>query len=387
GYLNRPDVKEALHVVSSAIWQNADETGPVAKALAPDFTRASAPVIAKLLALEKQVTMYNGVRDGSMCNHIGNLKTLLNLTWAGSEEFSASENKPWPSAHSVMGHVRVARNLRFATVMRTGHLVGMVVPDAYAILLDMVLKPASELTDALVVCTSSIFLVWRGAPEKMHIIGAGLGRTATNSLKLALERLGHKTYHMTEALENRHQMIEWGRMARGEISHDDILDFVAAEGYTAGCDFPISLLYKDVMRRNPDAKDPAEKWAAGFAGDSETLAVPFESAVTGYTKWKEAVIAAVPKEKLLIFEAKDGWQPLCAFLEIEAHMCPSAEGEAYPYAPNDRAFMVNLNNVMYFLSDWFLVIYFLTLVSGPSLLILAVRCCCCRAASVKEKAA
>ncbi|CAE8627224.1 unnamed protein product [Polarella glacialis] len=268
-----------------------------------------------------------------------------------------------------------------------------------------------------------------GAPEKMHIIGAGLGRTATNSLKLALERLGHKTYHMTEALENRHQMIEWGRMARGEISHDDILDFVAAEGYTAGCDFPISLLYKDVMRRNPDAKviltlrDPAEKWAAGFvetigsfaywatkppmtlfrpgfgdlklwlwkqAGmtlDPETLAVPFESAVTGYTKWKEAVIAAVPKEKLLIFEAKDGWQPLCAFLEIEAHMCPSAEGEAYPYAPNDRAFMVNLNNVMYFLSDWFLVIYFLTLVSGPSLLILAVRCCCCRAASVKEKAA
>ncbi|CAE8705307.1 unnamed protein product [Polarella glacialis] len=267
-----------------------------------------------------------------------------------------------------------------------------------------------------------------GAPAAMHIIGAGFSRTATYSLKMALERLGHKTYHAEEAGQNRHHMIEWGRLARGEISRDEILNFVAAEGYTAGCDFPISVLYKDVMRRSPDAKviltlrDPAEKWAAGFVEtigsctywltkppmtlfrpgigdlhlwlwkqvgmtlDPETLAVPFESAVAAYTKWKEAVIAAVPKEKLLIFEAKDGWQPLCAFLEIEAQVCPSAMGEAYPYAWNDRAVMVRLNTVMCFLSDWWLVICFVTCTSVPSLLVLAVRCCCCRAASVKEKA-
>merc|ERR1711879_223214 len=99
-----------------------------AQALAADFVRPSYLVLEELLELGKQVTLYNGVRDGSVCNHIGNLKALLKLEWAGKEEFSASENVPWPSAATVMGHVRRARNLQFATVMRTGHLVPTVVP-------------------------------------------------------------------------------------------------------------------------------------------------------------------------------------------------------------------------------------------------------------------
>ncbi|CAK0847014.1 unnamed protein product [Prorocentrum cordatum] len=98
--------------------------------------------------------LYNGVRDGSVCNHIGNLKALLSLEWSGNVDFAAAPSKPWPSAEHVMGHVRSARNLRFATVMRTGHLVPTVVPESYAQLLDMVLSappavPASR--DGLVV--------------------------------------------------------------------------------------------------------------------------------------------------------------------------------------------------------------------------------------------
>jgi carboxypeptidase C (cathepsin A) len=140
GYLNRADVKAALHV-ESATWVNADETGPVAEALRADFTKASAPVIAKLLESGKQVTLYNGVRDGSVCNHIGNLEALLNMEWSGQSEFANSSNIPWPSHANVLGHMRSAKNLRFATVLRTGHLVPTVVPDSYAILLDMAVKP------------------------------------------------------------------------------------------------------------------------------------------------------------------------------------------------------------------------------------------------------
>lgn len=135
-YLNSPKVKVALHV-GNATWVNADETGPVAEALRADFTIPSATVVEKLLGLGKQVTMYNGVRDGSVCNHIGNLRALLALQWDGTAEFAASLNTPWPSVHSVMGHVRRARNLRFATVMRTGHLVPTVQPEAFATLLAM----------------------------------------------------------------------------------------------------------------------------------------------------------------------------------------------------------------------------------------------------------
>jgi len=152
-YLNREDVKAALHV-QNATWQCADEVGPVAQALYADFTKPSAPVVAALLETGKEVMLYNGVRDGSVCNHVGNLKSLLSLEWSGKVDFAAAPNKPWPSAKDVMGHVRSARNLRFATVMRTGHLVPTVVPDSYALLLDMVLSappavPAAE--DSLVV--------------------------------------------------------------------------------------------------------------------------------------------------------------------------------------------------------------------------------------------
>jgi len=150
-YLNHPDVKAALHAGNST-WVNADEVGPVAVALAPDFTIPSYPVIEKLLALGKEVFLYNGVRDGSVCNHIGNLRALLALEWPGKEEFHASRNVPWPSPKTVMGHVRVARNLRFATVMRTGHLVPTVQPEAFAEMLDMAIKaPASPTANALVV--------------------------------------------------------------------------------------------------------------------------------------------------------------------------------------------------------------------------------------------
>jgi len=141
-YLNRADVKAALHT-EGATWVNADEVGPVAEALRKDFGKPSVPVVADLLAQGKRVTLYNGVQDGSVCNHIGNLKALLELTWAGADDFARSESVPWPSVQHVMGHIRGARNLLFATVMRTGHLVPTTAPMAFAALLEMALKPAA----------------------------------------------------------------------------------------------------------------------------------------------------------------------------------------------------------------------------------------------------
>merc|ERR1712008_181022 len=150
-YLDRADVKKALHVGSNATWQNKDETGPVAKALVDDFTVPSTRFVEALLGLGKRVVMYNGVRDGSVCNHMGNLKALQDLSWPGAADFAVAKNKPWPSAYSVMGHIRVARGLTFATVMRTGHLVPTVVPDSFATLLTMVLNHTEETRSTLVV--------------------------------------------------------------------------------------------------------------------------------------------------------------------------------------------------------------------------------------------
>mmetsp|Transcript_54121 Transcript_54121/g.121624 ORF Transcript_54121/g.121624 Transcript_54121/m.121624 type:complete len:443 (+) Transcript_54121:89-1417(+) len=150
-YLNRPDVKTALHVGEDVTWYCADETGPVARNIRNDSNVPSAPVLASLLEKGRQVFLYNGLRDGSSCNHIGNLKSILAMDWKGADEFRAAQSVPWPSKQSVMGHIRGARNLRFATVMRTGHLVPTIVPKSFATMLDMALQPPARSGSELVV--------------------------------------------------------------------------------------------------------------------------------------------------------------------------------------------------------------------------------------------
>ncbi len=48
-----------------------------------------------------------------------------------------------------------------------------------------------------------------------------------------------------------------------------------------------------------------------------------------YNKWVAEVKALVPPERLLVFEAKQGWEPLCRFLDL-----PVPKDEPYP-ATND----------------------------------------------------
>jgi hypothetical protein len=67
-----------------------------------------------------------------------------------------------------------------------------------------------------------------------------------------------------------------------------------------------------------------------------------ESLAAEYDRWNEQVKATVPEDKLLIFYAQDGWEPLCRFLsplsqEIEVNCKQVLEsGEPYPHI-NDTA--------------------------------------------------
>ena len=98
----------------------------------------------------------------------------------------------------------------------------------------------------------------------LQVIGAGLGRTATMSLKAALTRLGYKPYHMDEVRSARHQAV-WAEVARAEMSgdrdasrvaeaRDKVAAMLAADGYTATTDYPTCLLYMDHLARYPNAK-------------------------------------------------------------------------------------------------------------------------------------
>ena len=41
-----------------------------------------------------------------------------------------------------------------------------------------------------------------------------------------------------------------------------------------------------------------------------------EASVEFYDQWIKDVIKTVPKERLLIFNVKEGWEPLCKFLDV-----------------------------------------------------------------------
>ena len=76
--------------------------------------------------------------------------------------------------------------------------------------------------------------------DQLQVIGAGFGRTGTNSLKLALNALGYKTYHMFELLNENDQEI-WIKQVKLPENERNLTDMVYKKGgYNAAVDFPTS---------------------------------------------------------------------------------------------------------------------------------------------------
>jgi hypothetical protein len=189
--------------------------------------------------------------------------------------------------------------------------------------------------------------------QPMRVIGAGFGRTGTSSLKLALERLGFgPCHHMQEVIKHPAEVPTWVRAAQGEAI--DWETFMSPWG--SSCDFPSSLYYRELMAAFPDAKviltvRDASSW---YASMSETIVPMYErfpnrvvlphlpiissprrvmdgtrAQVEIIERFRERehvlqlfedhtaeVKRVVPAERLLVFEAKQGWEPLCKFLDV-----------------------------------------------------------------------
>ena len=185
----------------------------------------------------------------------------------------------------------------------------------------------------------------------LQVIGAGFGRTGTLSMKAALEQLGYdKCHHMVEVLmtDDPQQLDYWDAVGQGERpGWDKIFD-----GYQASVDFPSSLYWKELAEHYPDAKvvltvRSFESWyksaegtiyAVGKKQPAWTRLIPKPRKIDRMTKnviwngkfggkfedkdhaefvWNahiEEVKSSLPADRLLVFEVKDGWEPLCTFL-------------------------------------------------------------------------
>src|SRR3954454_1885973 len=84
----------------------------------------------------------------------------------------------------------------------------------------------------------------------MRIVGAGLGRTGTHSLKFALERLlGEPCYHMAEVFEHLDHVPTWHAAILGEAG-----DWQPVLGGSAAIvDWPGASVWREVAAANPDA--------------------------------------------------------------------------------------------------------------------------------------
>ena len=53
-----------------------------------------------------------------------------------------------------------------------------------------------------------------------------------------------------------------------------------------------------------------------FLGMFSTIEAGREESVKFYNDWVEEVKRTVPQDKLLVFSVKEGWEPLCKFLNV-----------------------------------------------------------------------
>jgi hypothetical protein len=190
----------------------------------------------------------------------------------------------------------------------------------------------------------------------LSVIGSGFGRTGTRSLKDALDQLGFgPCHHMEEVFPNPRQVDSWCAVARNEpVDWDDVF-----AGYGAQIDWPGAHVWRELAAAYPDARvihsvRPAEAWWNSFSGTigkflaiyrdlpmpphvaamgaavdtivgEQTFDGRFsdkDHALAAYARREADVRAAIPPERLLVFDVAQGWEPLCAFLDVAVPATP-----------------------------------------------------------------
>lgn len=195
----------------------------------------------------------------------------------------------------------------------------------------------------------------------LKVIGAGVGRTGTYSLKIALNQLGlGPCHHMEEVLHNMPVQVPlWAAAAEGRPDWKTIY-----RGYESAVDWPTARFFRELSTVYPEARfilthrNP-QNWAESFSHTIYSLLAMGDQAPEEQRPWlamvnevvaqtgfppgldvadlekafvahAEAVKAAIPASRLLTYQVKDGWEPLCSFLG-----CPVPD-DPFPRT-NDRS--------------------------------------------------
>jgi hypothetical protein len=197
----------------------------------------------------------------------------------------------------------------------------------------------------------------------LQIVGAGLGRTGTNSLQLALQQLlKGPCYHMIEVIADPDVRVQqWMDAMDGRPDWETIMN-----GYVASVDWPAAAFWRELADAYPDApvllstRATTDVWFQSFSdtilqvmlrdepnGDSPMPLRMVNERFT--TEWRDSdackaayeqhnadVRATISADRLIDWQPGDGWEPICAKLGLPV---PS---EPFPHANTTDDFRVML---------------------------------------------
>lgn len=196
----------------------------------------------------------------------------------------------------------------------------------------------------------------------MRVVGAGLGRTGTLSLKFALEELlGGPCHHMMEVGKNPQHAPFFERAALGHPV--DWAGFLS--DYRAIVDWPGCAFWRELSTAFPDALvllsrrpldewydsaaatifrdggvDPADEAAVAWRRMWDAVRTRFtddvsdrDATIDAARRHNETVIAETPPDRLLVHEPGDGWEPLCDRLGLAIPATP------FPHVNTRRQFL------------------------------------------------
>ncbi len=182
----------------------------------------------------------------------------------------------------------------------------------------------------------------------LRVVGAGFGRTGTHSLKIALEQLlGAPCYHMVEVFQHPEHVADWHSAATGIMPNWDKL----FNGYAAAVDWPASAFWPELSEYYPDAlvllslRDAEAWWRStqntifkdggdhGNPAWRAMLEALFEARFTSNLHDHDECVAAfnnnnnrakkaISPDRLLVWQASDGWEPICQALGVPVPSTP-----------------------------------------------------------------
>jgi len=198
---------------------------------------------------------------------------------------------------------------------------------------------------------------------ELKVIGFGLGRTGIYSLKTALGQLQlGPCHHMELVAQNMPVHVPlWNEVLKNPTNFKAVY-----KDMQSAVDWPTAAFYKKLYKHYRNAKfilthRSKESWAESFGStiykllsDRKNAPAPmqewlnmavkvieksgfsmgldYDELAERYEAHNKAVRQLIPAEQLLVYQVKEGWEPLCKFLNVET---PSTE---FPHTNNREEF-------------------------------------------------